>query len=105
MKNDPSILQVCDKPCDQCLYGPNKIVSDARKAEIENALAESADYFICHKSSIVGEKVMCRGYYNRHKESSLLIRLGRRLNTIVFTDVMEIMRNGIAKHRKKVNHD
>ncbi len=94
-------LKVCHKQCDQCLYSKNKLVSDKRRAEILVGLAQANDYFICHKSSIVNKKVMCRGYYEANKESSTLIRLGHHLKRLVFVDVAEIMR---ANMTRKILH-
>lgn len=51
------------KRCDQCLYGPTKVVSDERKEQLQATLDRDDDYFICHKSTIAGKKVACHGDY------------------------------------------
>jgi hypothetical protein len=94
-----SELKVCDKMCDQCLYSKNKIVTDVRKDQILYQLEQVNDYFICHKASMVNERVMCRGYYEANKKTSLLIILGSQLKLLFFVDVVEIMRNAIHKSR------
>jgi hypothetical protein len=47
--------------CDQCLYGSDKIVSNDRRKEIIRGLDETGGFFICHKSTILGRVVACRG--------------------------------------------
>jgi hypothetical protein len=99
-----SELKICERMCDQCLYSKNKIVGDARRDEILRNLGNGDDYFICHKASIVNEKVMCRGYYEANKDSSLLIILGRHLSTIRFVDVLQVMKEGVNRMRSKVKN-
>lgn len=96
---DRSKLLVCNQQCNQCLYSKNKIVSDDRRREIFKRLKNTGDYFICHKASIVGEDVMCAGYYEAHRESSLLIRLGILLNRIFFIDVIQLMKSKKWKNK------
>jgi hypothetical protein len=92
-------LLICDKLCDQCLYSKNKIVSDKRKEEILTELENTSDYFICHKASVVDKKVMCRGYYEANKHTSLLINLGEDLKLNEFVNVNNILIEGINKTR------
>lgn len=47
--------------CDQCLYGPNRIVSKARFQDILSEIEGRDCHFICHKATIVGRDVCCRG--------------------------------------------
>lgn len=96
-----SQLKVCDKQCDECLFTKNKIVTDKRRDELLSTVDARTDYFICHKASIVGEKVMCRGFYEKYGNVSILISLGKSLNLISFVDVMEIMRNKLNKIRSR----
>lgn len=50
--------------CDQCLMGSNKIVSDARRRQIIRETAQKDCSFICHKATIKGQEVACRGHYD-----------------------------------------
>lgn len=54
---------VMTERCDQCLYGPNKIVSDARRRQILREVDAADDYFICHKATIAATKACCAGDY------------------------------------------
>lgn len=56
-----SKFTVMDRKCDQCLYSPDKIVSDARRKEILRELNRQDTHFICHKASALGEQVACAG--------------------------------------------
>ena len=58
-------MKIMEKECDQCLYGPNKIVSNSRRSQILRDIAERDDYFICHKATLVGERIACRGDWDR----------------------------------------
>jgi hypothetical protein len=102
--NKKETLRVCEKACDQCLYGKNKIVSDQRKEEILRTLEATQDYFVCHKASVVDEKVMCSGYYHANKNTSVLIQLATHLGLLRFVNVLEVMRTKISRRRKKVHH-
>ena len=81
------MLKVMDKCCGQCLYSKNKIVSSKRKREILEGCKRSDTHFSCHKSTIVGEDVVCRGFYER--ESTNMIRIAGRLGMIDIVSVDE----------------
>jgi hypothetical protein len=75
-----SKLKVCGQQCDQCLFGPNKIVSEARKQQILSDCKREDTHFVCHKH----DDVVCRSFYNQ--SSTNLIRIMERLNGIQFID-------------------
>lgn len=56
-------LEVCSKPCDQCLFSKNKIVDDKRVNEILSDCEKNQTHFICHKGTIAGKNVVCNGFY------------------------------------------
>lgn len=85
----PGGLRVAAKRCDQCLFSPNKIVSDKRKAEILRKCRREDGFFICHKSSLRGEACVCAGYAEgeaRSEQRSQMLRIAQRLNMIVLVD-------------------
>lgn len=86
MVSELDILQVCDRMCDQCLYGSNSVVEEGARAVIMGD-QDPSHWFICHKSTIAGMKVMCRGYYEANKETSVFIKLGRQLGLINFVRI------------------
>lgn len=54
-------FEVMAERCDQCLYGKNRIVSNARFKAIIASIERKDCHFICHKATIVGRDVCCRG--------------------------------------------
>lgn len=79
------MFQVADKCCNECLFSPNKIVSDARKMSVLRGCMQNDSHFVCHKASIKGADVCCRGFYNTM--DSQMIRISKRLNMVEFVDV------------------
>lgn len=73
--------------CDQCLFSDNKIVSDKRRIEIMQDCAKRDTYFICHKGSIAGVDVCCRGWYDGFKDRSKHIGMAIYLKVLKFVVV------------------
>ncbi len=72
---------VLDRRCDECLFGPNKIVNDAAKARVLRDADQN--YFVCHKATLVGRNdVCCAGYYQRDPYHSLVMRLAAQLGVV-----------------------
>lgn len=61
-----SKFAVLAERCDQCLFGPNKIVSNERRADILQTIRRQDSYFVCHKASIAGVVAACRGDYDQN---------------------------------------
>ena len=78
-------LQVYAERCDQCLFGPNRIVSGSRAASVIQDCLKHDSYFICHKASNRDETVVCRGFYET--QTCNLIRIAQRLGVIAFVPV------------------
>lgn len=57
-------FQVMSRKCDQCLLGPNRIVSSNRAAEILKQCARDDTHFLCHKGTMAGRQIGCRGHYD-----------------------------------------
>lgn len=81
-------FEVMAEQCDQCLYGQNKIVSDARRKEIIREITRKDCHFICHKASIVGREVCCRADFDRRPGQ--LARIAGRLGAVKFVTVEEL---------------
>ena len=81
------MMKVMDKCCGQCLYSKNKIVSSERKRQIISNCKSEDTHFTCHKATILGEDVVCRGFYER--ESTNMIRIAGRLGMIETVSVDE----------------
>lgn len=60
------MFKVMDRKCDQCLYDPkNRIVSDARAAQIMRECSRKDNNFLCHKGTILGEEIYCAGDFDQ----------------------------------------
>lgn len=75
-------FKVCEKPCDQCLFSKNRIVSGERMKQILNDCKRNDTHFVCHKATIAGKEVCCRGFYDT--QTSNLIRISQRLGMVQF---------------------
>jgi hypothetical protein len=79
------MLKVCEKKCDECLFTKNRIVSEARMRALLADCAKRDTHFICHKATINGEEVCCRGFYETR--TSNLMRIAQRLNWVQLVPV------------------
>lgn len=77
-------LKVCERQCDQCLFGKNRIVTLARKKDILKQCIEGDQHFECHKGTMAGLKIVCRGFYNQMTSSA--IQISQRMGWIEFVD-------------------
>lgn len=58
----------CSKPCNQCLFGNNKVVDERRKQEIIDTCRKKRTHFICHKGTLAGEpydNIICYGWLSQ----------------------------------------
>ena len=78
-------FEVCEKQCDQCLFSPGRIVSKARMADILRKCRCEDSHFQCHKGSIAGRDVCCRGFFDT--QTSQMIRIAGRLGMIRFVPI------------------
>lgn len=76
-------MKVYDKQCDQCLFSKNRIVSAARVKQIIRDCHRQDTQFQCHKATMRGEDVQCRGYYDSQPPSQMT-RIAGRLNMLRF---------------------
>lgn len=78
------MLKVKKKCCGKCLFGKNKIVSDARKVDIISSCTRNDHHFECHEGTIAGEEIVCHAFYNKY--TSQMIRIAQRLNFVEFVN-------------------
>lgn len=76
-------LLVCEKRCDQCLYSTAKVVSDKRREALLRACRRSGRYFLCHKATLAGKAVVCRGFFDTERNQAC--RVAERLGLVEFT--------------------
>ena len=79
-------FKVTKSCCNQCLFGPDKIVSDRRKTNLLKEITREQSYFVCHKSTIKGEDTCCRGFYETMGHHSQIIRIAERIGAIEFVE-------------------
>lgn len=75
-------FKVMAERCDQCLYGRNRIVNKTRFQEIIATLDRKDNHFICHKATIAGQDVCCRGDWDT-RGGGRLGRFAKWLNYFV----------------------
>jgi hypothetical protein len=80
-------FEVASKCCGQCLFSPNKIVSDRRKTNLLKEIIQEQSYFVCHKASINDKETCCRGFYEKMGNASQLVRIANRLGAVKFVEV------------------
>ena len=76
------MFKVKKECCGQCLFGKDKIVSSERKRSVLSDCRKNDNHFICHKASIKGEDVCCKGFYDT--QTSGMIRISQRLRMVKF---------------------
>lgn len=64
--------------CAECLFSKGKIVSDERRKDLLADIKKKGSWFVCHKASIRGEKVCCKGFLDSgaNKDLELAGQLG-----------------------------
>lgn len=77
------MFKVMKDRCKECLYGKNKIVSNATRAEILRKIEREDGRFECHKGTIAGVVVYCRGDWDK-RSCGQLGRIAGRLNVVEF---------------------
>jgi hypothetical protein len=48
--------------CNECLFSPDRIVSGQRAAEVIDSCKKSGAHFQCHKATLNGLDVACKGF-------------------------------------------
>lgn len=79
------MFEVMAERCNECLYGPNKIVSNARRSDIIREITAKDSHFICHKATLAGRKVACRGDWDQ-RGCGQIGRIAGRLDAVSFVD-------------------
>lgn len=59
-----SELLICSRPCSQCLTTPQRIVSGEKAAQIVRDCKAEHGHFFCHKGTLAGRMVHCRGVHD-----------------------------------------
>ncbi len=84
------MFEVCSKKCDQCLLSVGRIVSVQRRAKIIADCKRRDTHFLCHKGSIAGRTIACRGFFDVYPHVGQLRRIAERLHAVVFVDPPDV---------------
>lgn len=68
-------FRVMSKCCQNCLFGPDKLVSDERKAAILQQCESQETFFVCHEASERGQKVCYRAFFELYKDQLPWLRV------------------------------
>lgn len=79
---------VTAKRCDECLFSKAKLVDDSRQQQILNNCRETGSYFLCHKGTLRGVAVVCRGFFDT--EANQACQVADRLGLVEFIDPEEV---------------
>lgn len=77
-------FHVMSRKCDQCLLSPERIVSATRAAQIIKECALKDCSFLCHKGTIAGREIACRGHFDTGVGQ--MSRIAERFRMIVEID-------------------
>ena len=80
-------FKVAQEKCNQCLLTQNKIVDDARRKQIIRDCLRKDRYFICHKATLAGQEVCCRGFFDAYRNDITLSRAAQIFNAVEYVDV------------------
>jgi hypothetical protein len=78
------MFKVKKECCGQCLFSKDKIVSSERKRDILSDCRQNDSHFICHKASINGEDICCKGSYDT--QTSNMMRISQRMGMVEFAE-------------------
>ena len=78
-------FKVMKERCADCLYGPNPVVRPARVKELISKTHKTDSYFQCHKGTIAGQDICCKGDWDSH-QGGQLGRISGRLGQVEFVD-------------------
>ena len=87
MPSENPSMPVMAKVCNECLFSKARVVDEERKEEILEACNESGRAFECHKASILGQKVICRAFFDGNH--SLVVRLAKHFGWFEFVTLRE----------------
>jgi hypothetical protein len=89
--------EVMAKRCDQCLYSDAKIVPDESKAAIIEGCLDKGHHFTCHKATLQGWDVACRGFHEAHPGNSAASRMAAALGIVVPVTEAQLVARARAK--------
>lgn len=87
--SDAGTFPVCAAACGECLFSNQRIVSQKRASAVVRECLQRDTTFLCHKGTLAGREVTCRGFWDRYPGIGQLRRIAERLGVVRFVDVPE----------------
>lgn len=76
-------VHVAATKCNACLLSPDRIVSGSRAAQIvKDTKDDSGATFTCHKGTLSGEDMICRGWYDKFAKDDPILRMAVAMDAI-----------------------
>ena len=82
--NKPYTLKIMSEQCDQCLFSANRIVSGKRAKQVIQDCLKTDTHFQCHKATIAGENVACKGFVDTFAGDVFPVRLALILGLVEY---------------------
>jgi hypothetical protein len=75
-------MKVYDKPCQNCLFSKDRIVSEKAAKQIIKECIQNETHFICHKATMNGDDICCKTFYDKFGHVSRNIQFAKWLNYV-----------------------
>lgn len=77
-------FQVYEKPCKNCLFTGDRVISPKRAGEMIKSCLENDQFFVCHCSSMQGGDVCCRKFFDTQGDKISVIRMAKGFEMVDF---------------------
>lgn len=78
------MLKVYNECCKNCLLSKDRIVNSKAAKSIVKGCIEKQNHFFCHKSTMKGEEIVCKTFFDQFGHYSQMVRIAGRLNMISY---------------------
>lgn len=80
------MIKVYKTQCQNCLLSKDAIVSPDRRKELVRGCLKEQTFFVCHKSTMEGESVCCRKFYDEYRDRVQVLQVSSRLGFVEEVD-------------------
>lgn len=93
--------KVCAKQCNECLFSNNKLVNEERKQELLTQCEIEQTHFNCHKGSLIGQNVVCNGFFRNRTTPFLdIMKATGKIEFVEPEDFQRLQRMPDPKQKK-----
>jgi len=78
------MLKVYNTCCKNCLLSKDRIVSPQRAKSIVKQCKENQMHFVCHKATIEGTEIVCKGFYDKFGKEINWLRIAKEIGMLEF---------------------